>query len=88
VLQHSEAFQPQKRLYGSGDVELHFANLSRPSLNFWEVGWCFKTITHSNQQAVPITRTLHKFIYYKSHNDGITAVLPHTGDKHEVKRLF
>jgi hypothetical protein len=85
MLQHSEAFQPQKRLYGS-DVELKFANLSSLSLNFWVVAWCFKTITHSNQQAVPIT--LHKFIYYKSHNNEIKAVLPHTGDKQEVKRLF
>jgi len=86
VLQHSETFQPQNFLYRSGDLDLHFTNLSSPSLNFWVVGWRFKTITHSYQQAVPIT--LHKFVYYKSHNDEITAVLPHAGDKQEVKRLF
>ena len=72
--------------YGSGVGELHFAHLSSVSLNSLVVGWSVKTITHSNQQAVPIT--LHKSIYSKSHNDEIMVDLPHNGDNKEVTRLF
>lgn len=42
--------------------------------------------THSNQQDAPIT--IHKSIYYKSHNDEFMTVLLHSGDDKRIEQLF